>query len=263
MKLILVDLGNTICKICLINEKNRKIIKTLNLKTRDIKNSKNLKRFFKKKKIISKTFFQRAAFFSSVVPSVYLLFKRFLKKEFGISSFDIKDKRLKKVVKINIKYPHQVGSDRIANASAVYKIYKSNCIIIDFGTATTFDVVTNKGVYNGGVIAPGIELSIKNLHQATAQLPLLKLKKVKKIIGKNTVEAMSSGFYWGYLGLIKNIINGIKKETKKDYKLICTGGLANLFAKSISSQCTIDQSLTIKGIFEIYKLNKRINLKNV
>ena len=98
---------------------------------------------------------------------------------------------------------------------------------------------------------------MKNLHLATAQLPYLKLKKAKKLIGKNTLDAMLSGFYWGYLGLIKNIIIGIKKETKKEYKLICTGGLANLFAKSISSSCVIDQSLTIKGIFEIYKLNKK------
>ena len=205
---------------------------------------------------ISKTFFQRAAFFSSVVPSVYLLFKRFLKKEFGISSFDIKDKRLKKVVKINIKYPHQVGSDRIANASAVYKIHKSNCIIIDFGTATTFDVVTNKGVYNGGVIAPGIELSIKNLHQATAQLPLLKLKKVKKIIGKNTVEAMSSGFYWGYLGLIDNIVQLVKRETKNKFKIILTGGFSFLFKNSLKYKVIIDKDITIKGLIKILKIKK-------
>ena len=252
MSLILVDIGNTICKICLMNESTSSIYKTFNLKTSDIRSPNDLKKIFKLKKIRPKSSFNSRAFFSSVVPSTFMFFKTFLKKEFGIKVFDIKDKRLNKVVTLNIKNPLQVGSDRIANAAAVYKIYKLNCIIIDFGTATTFDVVTKKGIYNGGVIAPGIELSMKNLHLATAQLPYLKLKKAKKLIGKNTLDAMLSGFYWGYLGLIKNIIIGIKKD-----KLICTGGLANLFAKSISSSCVIDQSLTIKGIFEIYKLNKK------
>jgi len=258
MELIVGDIGNTICKLCLISEKKNKIKKIFHLKTSNIKNIKDIKTFFKNKKIKPNNLLIKKAFFSSVVPSVYYLMRAFLKKEFRIVSYDIKDKRLKKVVKINIKNPNQAGSDRIANASGAYKIYKTNCVIIDFGTATTFDVVTSAGKYNGGVIAPGIELSMKILHQSTAQLPLLKIRKTNKIIGKNTFEAMNSGFYLGYLGLIKNIIYGIKKETNKNYKLICTGGLANKFAKSINQNSIIDKNLTIKGIIEIYKLNKRI-----
>jgi len=256
MELIIGDIGNTVCKFCIIDKKKYKIIKILNIKTINMKSLKNLKIFFKEKKIKEKNFINKA-FFSSVVPSVYALLKIFLKKEFGIECYEIKSSKFRKIIKINVKNPREVGSDRIANASAAYKIYKSNCIIVDFGTATTFDIVTSKGVYNGGIIAPGIKLSMKILHQSTAQLPLLKINKINKVIGKNTIEAMNSGFYWGYLGLVKNIINRIKKETKKKYKLICTGGLAKLFAKSIGKNVLIDQNLTIKGIIEIYKLNKK------
>lgn len=256
MELVVGDIGNTFCKICLVSEKKNKIAKIFNLRTKSIKTVKDLKIFFKKKKFLYKDLLLKKALFASVVPSVFSLFKIFLKKEFGIRSFDINDNKLKKIIKINVKNPRQVGSDRIANASAANKFYKSNCIIIDFGTATTFDVVTSNGLYNGGIIAPGIELSMKTLHKATAQLPLLKIKKIRKIIGKNTSEAMHSGFFWGYLGLIKNIIKGIKQETKKNYKLICTGGLADLFSKFISSKIVVDKNLTIKGIIEIYKYNK-------
>ena len=97
----------------------------------------------------------------------------------------------------------------------VYKKYKTNCIVLDFGTATTFDVVTKKGIYNGGIIAPGVNLSIKSLTNSADQIPNFHIKKQKKIIGKNTLEALRSGFYWGYSGLINNIILKIEKETKR------------------------------------------------
>ena len=100
---------------------------------------------------------------------------------------------------------------------------------MDFGTATTFDVVTKNGIYNGGIIAPGINLSLKSLIYSADQVPIFSIKKQKKIIGKNTVEALRSGFYWGYIGLINNIIKKIEKETRKKYKIIFTGGYANLF----------------------------------
>ena len=170
---------------------------------------------------------------------------------------EIKEKGIKKIVKINIKNKNQVGSDRIANAVGVYKRYKSNCIVLDFGTATTFDVVTKNGIYNGGIIAPGINLSLKSLIYSADQIPIFSIKKQKKIIGKNTVEALRSGFYWGYAGLINNIIKKIEKETKKKYKIIFTGGYANLFKTSIIRSFTIDKNITINGIIEIFRENKK------
>ena len=258
MKLIIGDIGNTVAKLCIVDEKYNKILKIFNLETKKIYSKKYLNYFFKKNKLFNKKTNLKTALFASVVPSVYLIFKIFFKKRFGINLIEIKNKNIKQTIKLDIKKPHQLGSDRIANASGAYKVYKCNCIIDDFGTATTFDVITKDGVYRGGIIAPGIELSLKNLYQATAKLPLIKLKKVKKIIGKNTVEAMSSGFFWGYLGLVKSIIKQIKKESNKSYKLICTGGLATLFAKAANSKSIVNRDITIKGILAIYKLNKHI-----
>ena len=172
---------------------------------------------------------------------------------------EIKEKNIKKIIKINIKKKNQVGSDRIANAVGVYKKYKLNCIVLDLGTATTFDVVTKNGIYIGGIIAPGLNLSLKSLVNSADQISVFSIKKQNKIVGKNTVEALRSGFYWGYVGLINNILLKIEKETKKKYKVIFTGGYADLFKTSIKRPFTIDRHITIKGIIEIF----RENIKNL
>jgi len=254
MNVLIGDIGNTITKICVIEINSFKILKTIYLNTNKIfsKNflKKALKKIFKKKTIY------RVALFSSVVPKYQKILENFLKKEYAIKLREIKEKNIKKIVKINIKNKNQVGSDRIANAVGVYKWYKSNCIVLDFGTATTFDVVTKNGIYNGGIIAPGINLSLKSLVSAADQIPVFSIAKQKKIIGKNTLEALRSGFYWGYSGLINNIILKIEKETKKKYKIIFTGGYADLFKKSIRRSFTVDRNITIKGIIEIFKENK-------
>ena len=129
--------------------------------------------------------------------------------------------------------------------------------MLDFGTATTFDVIYKNGIYNGGIIAPGLNLSIKSLINSADQIPEFLIKKQKHIIGKNTVEALRSGFYWGYTGLINNIISKIEKETKKKFKIVFTGGYGDLFKTSITRPFTIDRNITIKGIIEIFKLNKK------
>ena len=249
------DIGNTITKICLIEIRNLRIKKIIYFNSNNI-SSKN---FLKKnlKKILKKTPINRIALFSSVVPSYQLILEKFLKKNYKIELKEIKEKAINKIVKINIKNKNQVGSDRIANAAGVYKKYKANCIVLDFGTATTFDVVTRKGIYNGGIIAPGLNLSIKTLSSSADQIPIFSIKKQKKVIGKNTVEALRSGFYWGYSGLINNIILKIENETKKKYKIIFTGGYADLFKASIIRPFKIDKNITIKGIIEIFKRNKK------
>jgi len=254
MNALIGDIGNTITKICLIEINNFKIMKTIYFNTNKISSTsflkKSVKNFFKNKNI------HKVALFSSVVPKCKTMFEVFLKKRYSISLREIKEKNINKIVKINIKDKKQVGSDRIANAVGVYKRYKSNCIVLDFGTATTFDVVTKNGIYNGGVIAPGVNLSLKSLVKAADQIPVFSIIKQKKIIGKNTIEALRSGFYWGYSGLINNIILKIEKETKKKYKIIFTGGYADLFKKSIRRSFIVDRNITIRGIIEIFKKNK-------
>ena len=255
MNVLIGDIGNTNTKICLIEIKTFKIKKIISFNSNNI-SSKN---FLKKnlKKILKKKSINKIALFSSVVPRYQLIFEKFLKKIYKIKIKEIKDKKINKVVKINVKNNNQVGSDRIANAAGVYKKYKTNCIVLDFGTATTFDVVTKNGIYNGGIIAPGVNLSIKSLSNSADQIPIFSIKKQKKIIGKNTIEALRSGFYWGYSGLINNIILKIEIETKKKYKIIFTGGYADLFKTSIIRTFTIDRNITIKGIIEIFKENKK------
>ena len=128
----------------------------------------------------------------------------------------------------------------------------NNFIIIDFGTATTFDVVIKKK-YLGGIISPGINLSLNTLSSKASLIPVINLKKISYVIGKNTNEAVRSGFYWGYAGLIDNMIKLIKRQTKSAFKVILTGGLADLYKNSINTKCKVDKDLTIKGIIKITK----------
>ncbi len=243
---IIGDIGNTEVKICLY--KNNKFIKKLILKTSLINNNyikKNFSLFFKKKLSI------KCIIFSSVVPIVYSKIKGFLDSKFNIKTVEVKDLNLKKLIKINVNRK-QIGSDRLCNAIAVND-NKNNYIIVDFGTATTFDVVI-KNKYLGGIIAPGLSLSLNTLIFKASLIPPLKLKKVKKILAKNTISAVRSGFYWGYIGLVQNIIDKISKQTKKKYKVILTGGFSHLFIKSIKQKVFIDKDITIKGLLKIASL---------
>ena len=171
-------------------------------------------------------------------------------KKLSYEILEIKTLKLNKLIKINIKNIKQLGSDRIVNSIAGKKF--KNCLIIDFGTATTFDIVKNK-VYEGGVIAPGVKLSMKNLSQSTALLPIFKLKNKQKSYGKNTIDALNAGFVWGYDGLINNIINKIIQKWKMKYKIILTGGYAMFFKKIIKKKTIIDQNITIKGLSKAYR----------
>ena len=245
MKYLIGDIGNTSTKICILNHKF-KIIKNFEFDTKKkIKND-----FFKK--ILSQKITKNLNsnfLFSSVVPSTFMKMKKKFKNT-KYKFFEIKDFDLKKIIKLNIKDSKQLGSDRIANAISVKKF--KNCLVVDFGTATTFDVIKNN-IYEGGVIAPGVKLSINNLYNSTALLPLIKLKNIKKSFGKNTKDALNAGFKWGYGGLINNIINKIVKTNKTNFKIILTGGYANIFKNSIQKKVLIDQNITIKGIAKIYK----------
>ena len=255
MNILIGDIGNTVTKICLTEIKRSRIKKIIYFDSNNITSEKALKKNLRK--IIKNELVNKVALFSSVVPKYQFKLQKFLKKAYKIKLREIKEKTINKIIQINIKNKNQVGSDRIANAVGVYKKYKTNCIVLDFGTATTFDVVTKSGVYNGGVIAPGVNLSIKSLSNSADQIPVFSVKKQKKVIGKNTIEALYSGFYWGYSGLINNIILKIEKETKKKYKIIFTGGYADLFKTSIIRSFTINKNITIEGIIEIFKANKK------
>ena len=245
MKFLIGDIGNTSTKICVLNH-NLKILRSYNFETIKMLKGNLLKTVIRKRinKGLNPIFL-----FSSVVPKVFLNIKKGLKFS-KYKVLELKNLNLNKVIKINIKNKKQLGSDRIANAIGAKKF--KNCLVLDFGTATTFHVIKN-GRYEGGVIAPGVKLSIKNLSQATALLPLINLSSYQKKIGKNTKEALNAGFVWGYEGLLNNIIDKIILKNKKKFKIILTGGYANFFKKKIKKNVTVDQNITIKGIANVYK----------
>ncbi len=160
-------------------------------------------------------------------------------------------------IKIDLKTPEEIGADRLVNALAVIEFYKAPAIVIDFGTATTFDVIDAKGRYAGGAIAPGINLSIEALHRAAAKLPKVNIKRPKSVIGKSTVEAIQSGIFFGYLGLIEGIIANISKELGSKPLVLATGGLATLFQPHTKVIHKVDDELTLKGLLRIAQYNKK------
>jgi type III pantothenate kinase len=248
MDYLVGDIGNTLTKICLINKRSR-IIKEHSIETKKLLININLYKFFI---LILKKKIKKKILFSSVVPTIYNKVNQFLIKK-GFKCLEIKNLPLKKIIKINIDNYKHLGSDRIANAISAFNLYKTNCLIVDFGTATTFDIVKKPGVYKGGVIAPGVKLSILNLNKSTASLPMFELKNSRRVYGKNTKDALNAGFLWGYQGLISNIIKKISSKFKIKFKIILTGGYASMFAKFINNNSTIDKHITIKGIMFIYK----------
>jgi len=241
--IIVGDIGNTETKVCLINKSN-KIIKKIIIKTKNINNNSLsvLLTKFKLSKINIKK-----VLFCSVVPKAFNQIKKIFYQKLKIKIYELKDLDLKKMINIKVNYK-QIGSDRLANALSVIG-EKKNYIILDFGTATTFDVLVKKNYY-GGVIAPGVKLSLKSLSDRASLIPNINLKKPKKVIGQNTINAVRSGFFWGYAGLIDNIVNLIKKETKKSFEIIITGGFSNLFKKSIKAKVTLNKDITINGLIK-------------
>ena len=240
------DIGNTDIKICLF-DKNCKAVKKLTLKTNLISNkylASNLNFLTKYSGKIN------IILFSSVVPPIYSVIRKFLKNKLKKKCIELKQLNLNKLVKIMVN-KKQVGSDRISNAIGIIN-KKSNYIILDFGTATTFDVVI-KDKYLGGVIAPGVNLSLKTLISKASLIPPVNLSKISKIIGTNTSSAVKSGFYWGYAGLIDNVIKLIIKQTNKPFKIILTGGLANLFKNTIKGKIEVKKDLTLNGLLKVAK----------
>ena len=246
MNYLVGDIGNTSTKLSILND-NFKPIKTYSFETKKLFINSFMNNFFKKK-INNKI--NKIVLFSSVVPKAFKKIKnKMTKNKFKV--YELKELDIKKILKIKIKNYKQLGSDRISNALGAFN-YK-NCLIIDFGTATTFDIIKN-GIYDGGVISPGVNLSILNLSKSTALLPLFNLKSKQSNYGKNTLEALNAGFIWGYEGLINNIIKKISLRSKIKYKIILTGGFANLFQRYIKYKTMVDENITIKGIAKAYKV---------
>ena len=246
---ILGDIGNSETKVFLINSKN-KIIKTTSFPSKKISNKiLNLKFNF----LVRDFRTIKKVLFCSVVPKSFSLIKKFLKKKTKVKCYEVKDLQLKSLIKIEVNFK-QVGSDRLTNAVGLLN-HRDNFIILDFGTATTFDVVIKQS-YKGGIIAPGIKISLNTLFDKATLIPKINLKQTNKVIGKDTISAVRSGFFWGYAGLIDNIIYLIKKETRKSFKVVITGGFSGLFQNSIKTKFIKNKNITLNGLIKISKLIK-------
>lgn len=191
---------------------------------------------------------------ASVVPPLMTALERMSQDYFGIKPLVI-GPGIKTGMPVKFDNPREVGADRIVNAVGAYEIYGAPLIIVDFGTATTFDVVSRQGEYIGGAIAPGIGISTEALFARAAALPRVELMKPPHVIAKNTVHGMQAGIFFGFAGQVDGIVNRMKKELGEDTFVVATGGLAELIASEASSIQKVDPWLTLKGLRIIYHKN--------
>jgi type III pantothenate kinase len=188
-----------------------------------------------------------AAVIGTVVPAALYHLRRLCRDWFSVEPL-IARAALDWGFEIKVDNPNEVGADRLLNALAGHRQFGGPLIVVDFGTATTFDVVDQTGAYLGGVISPGINLSLEALHQAAARLPRIGIGRPQAVIGRSTVPAMQSGMYWGYIGMIEGLLNRIKIEFGGPMKVVATGGLAPLFAEGTLLIEHIDGDLTLNGL---------------
>lgn len=189
---------------------------------------------------------------SNVVPQSLFHFRNLSRRYFNCEPFVVSAQNIPGVA-VRIPKPSEAGADRLVNAVGAYVAYGGPLVVVDSGTATNFDIVGADGGFEGGIIAPGINLSMQALHDAAAQLPRVAIERPARVIGKDTVGAMQSGVFWGYISLIEGLIDRIKAEYPTPLKVVATGGIAALFEGATASVDIFDSELTIKGLLEIYK----------
>lgn len=196
------------------------------------------------------------AIIATVVPESLFSLKTLCRTYFGCEPMVVGEPGVELGLTALVDAPEDVGADRLVNSVSAHKRFGGPLIIIDFGTATTFDVVDHDGNYFGGVIAPGINLSLDALHAAAAKLPRVAVQRPPSVIGKRTVPAMLSGIYWGYVGLIEGIVSRIRDEYGAEMSVVATGGLAPLFNEATDAIQHLDLELTLRGLSEIYRRNR-------
>ncbi|MBP6632393.1 MAG: type III pantothenate kinase [Kofleriaceae bacterium] len=195
-----------------------------------------------------------AGIISSVVPPAVFGLQRLFKRHFGGPALVV-GPGLKTGMPILYENPREVGADRIVNSVAAYEQHRQGCIVVDFGTATTWDVVTSKGEYLGGVIAPGIQISAEALYEHAAKLPRVELARPTKVIGRNTIASMQSGLLFGYAGMVDALVDRLRAEVDFPCKCIATGGLAALIAGESRTIEATDELLTLRGLKILFDRN--------
>lgn len=190
----------------------------------------------------------------SVVPKLDPVIQGMCQACFECDAFEVRADSIN--LMIDMDNPEEVGADRLVNAISVIHDYRCPAIIVDFGTATTFDVIDNQGTYCGGIIAPGVNLSLQALEEAAAKLPKIDITKPAQLVGKNTVDAMQSGLYWGYASMVQGLLNKLTADMGVSPFVIATGGLAGFYKDAVPSIEKIDEYLTLRGLCHIYGARK-------
>jgi type III pantothenate kinase len=196
-----------------------------------------------------------AAIISSVVPPLTPIFQAVARDLFGVEAMVV-GPGLKTGMPILYENPLEVGADRVVAAIAAFEKYGGPCIVVDFGTATTFDAISDKGEYLGGAIAPGIQISAEALYLKTARLPRIEIRKPKRAIGRTTVASMQSGLYFGYIGLVSNTISQIRKELGKDARVVATGGFGGQITPEVPAIEAYEPGLVLEGLRILHDRNK-------
>lgn len=238
--LLVLDIGNTNMTFGLF--KGAKLIKTWRCVTKKVPRIAELEVY----RSASKVGKVEGMIVSSVVPEIDSAVRRALKKRFGVSPMFVTYRNAG--VKIGYPRPKEIGADRLVDAVAAWKTYNKACVIVDLGTAATLDYVDGKGTYMGGSIAPGINLASKALYDATSKLPKIKIKVSKRMLPKTTIEAMQTGVYQGYIGLIERLVKMTLKEVGGNPVIIATGGLAPLILKGTGMRVHHEPYLTLHGL---------------
>jgi len=200
--------------------------------------------------------FLKACIISSVVPQSLFNLRNLSRRYLGVDPLVVGE-NTSLGIEIRVQKPAEVGADRLVNALGAHAAYPGSLIVIDSGTATTIDLVCADGAFEGGIIAPGIHLSVEALHSAAAKLPRVALRKPERIIGTDTVSAMQSGVFWGYIALIEGMIARIKDERKEHLTVVATGGIVPLFRDSTSAIDHFDPDITLRGLLEIFRRSEK------
>ncbi len=196
------------------------------------------------------------AIIATVVPQTLFNLKKLCRGFFKCEPLVVGSSECRLGVKVKVKREREVGADRLVNTVGAFTTYGPNLIVVDFGTATTFDVVDFEGAYAGGLIVPGINLSLKALHEAAAKLPNVDVAKPQQVVGLDTESCMQSGVYWGYVSLVEGVCKRVAEEVGAPMKVIATGGLSPLMAEGTTAIDHVDGELTMRGLLRIYKENR-------
>lgn len=197
----------------------------------------------------------KASIISSVVPPLTGVMEAISRDFFNLPPY-IVGPGIKTGMPIHYDNPGEVGADRIVNAVAGFEKHRCPLVIIDFGTATTFDYVNGKGEFCGGAIAPGLAISVEALFQRASKLPRIDIVKPPQVIARNTVNSMQAGIFFGYIGLVDGIVEHIRSESHEEFRVIATGGLANLIAPESKTIDEVDEDLTLDGLRILYERNR-------